>query len=266
MRDGPTRQRLSGFMFLMVNGRAQPVARVGLWITRARSRVLVLLAILLAAHAGSADAAEGTFIPIDLDTLGGTRSIAHAVNDSGQVAGGREPVAGGGSTHAFLWTAVGGMVDLGSLGGAFSDAAGRPGPPGAINASGQVVGESDTAGGSRHAFSCTAAGGMIDLGTLLGGSRSTATAVNGSGQVVGVGVITDDASSFHAFLWTGAGGMVDLGTLGGTFASATAINASGQVVGSSGASSDNQLLFDAFLWTAAGGMVGLGNLGGVGPV
>src|SRR6266446_7422540 len=184
MRDGPTRQRLSGFMFLMVNGRAQPVARVGLWITRARSRVLVLLAILLAAHAGSADAAEGTFIPIDLDTLGGTRSIAHAVNDSGQVAGGREPVAGGGSTHAFLWTAVGGMVDLGSLGGAFSDAAGRPGPPGAINASGQVVGESDTAGGSRHAFSWTAAGGMIDLGTL-GGAYSAATAVNDSGQAVG---------------------------------------------------------------------------------
>src|SRR6266446_6992546 len=151
MRDGPTRQRLSGFMFLMVNGRAQPVARVGLWITRARSRVLVLLAILLAAHAGSADAAEGTFIPIDLDTLGGTRSIAHAVNDSGQVAGGREPVAG------------------------------RPGPPGAINASGQVVGESDTAGGSRHAFSWTAAGGMIDLGTL-GGAYSAATAVNDSGQ------------------------------------------------------------------------------------
>src|SRR5438094_792354 len=188
MRDGPTRQRLSGFMFLMVNGRAQPVARVGLWITRARSRVLVLLG------GGFSDAA-------------GRPGRPGATNASGQVVG--ESDTAGGSRHAFSWTAAGGMIDLGTLGGAYSAAT-------AVNDSGQVVGESDPADGNRHrhAFSWTTAGGMVDLGTLLGGPRSTATAVNDSGQVVGVSVITDDASSFHAFLWTAAGGMVDLGTLG----------------------------------------------------
>ena len=55
------------------------------------------------------------------------------------------------------------MIDLGTLGGDGSVAR-------AVNASGQVVGDSATADGTSHAFSWTAAGGMIDLGTL-GGDR-----------------------------------------------------------------------------------------------
>ena len=50
-------------------------------------------------------------------------------------------------------------IDLGTLGGVFSSAS-------AINANGQVVGGSQTADGTYHAFSWTAAGGMVDLGTL----------------------------------------------------------------------------------------------------
>src|SRR5262245_26679368 len=76
--------------------------------------------------------------------------------------------------HAFLWTATDGMLDLGSLGGTFSQA-------GAVNTSRQVVGSSYAGAGpfSHHAFLWTAADGMVDLGTL-GGNISQAFAVNTS--------------------------------------------------------------------------------------
>src|SRR5207249_4109348 len=139
-------------------------------------------------------------------SFGGTSGLAEAVSDYGQVVGWIEPAIA--EYHAFTWTPTGGMIDLGTLGGSASQAV-------AVNASGQVVGASYTAGDSAtRAFSWTAAAGMIDLGTL-GGSSSSAEAVNASGQVVGAGDIVGNAA-FHAFSWTPAGGMIDLGTLGGS--------------------------------------------------
>src|SRR5947207_4028599 len=96
--------------------------------TGADRLVVVPLAVLVAALAGTALAQAP---PVDLGTLGGTTSSASAVNASGQVVG--ESSSGDG-IRAFSWTAAGGMVDLGTLGGdsvAF-----------AVNASGQVVGHS----------------------------------------------------------------------------------------------------------------------------
>jgi probable HAF family extracellular repeat protein len=87
---------------------------------------------------------------------------------------------------------------------------------------------------------------MTDLGTL-GGTVSGASAVNGSGQVVGYSRTAGDAES-HAFSWTQKGGMIDLG--GGYFSEAVAVNDGGHVVGYSGT---------AFSWTQQGGM---GTLGG----
>jgi probable HAF family extracellular repeat protein len=49
-------------------------------------------------------------------------------------------------------------TDLGTLGGTDSLAY-------SINDNGQIVGESRTIGGNRHAFSWTRSEGMIDLGT-----------------------------------------------------------------------------------------------------
>ena len=57
------------------------------------------------------------------------------------------------------------MVDLGTLGGAYSQAV-------AVNDNGQVVGSSRLAERRAHAFSWTAAGGMVDLGTLGGFSAA----------------------------------------------------------------------------------------------
>src|SRR5262245_28612439 len=63
------------------------------------------------------------------------------------------------------------IVDLGTLGGFQSVAT-------LVNAHGQVVGQSWTAGDAElHAFFWTPTGGMIDLGTL-GGPISEATAMN----------------------------------------------------------------------------------------
>jgi probable HAF family extracellular repeat protein len=117
---------------------------------------------------------------VDLGTLGADSSPAFAVNANGQVVGT--------SGHAFSWTQAGGMVDLGTLGGASTAID--------VNANGQVVGYSDK--GEPHAFSWTQAGGMVDLGIL--NARSTASAVNDRGQVVGFGNL-DGSATMHAMVW-----------------------------------------------------------------
>ena len=195
---------------------------------------------------------------VDLGTLGnGEFSTASGINNSGQVIGESTTLAGDpfedptlwDTEHAFLWTAEGGMIDLGTLGGTLSRA-------NAINDSGQVVGRSETASGESHAFLWTAEGGMVDLGTL-GGPFSTAYLINNLGQVAGQGEIP--SGEWHAFLWTAEGGMVDLSTLGGTYSIAYSINDFGQVIGGSETASGWE---HAFFWTAEGGMVDLGTLGG----
>ena len=71
---------------------------------------------------------------VDLGTLGGSTSVALAVNASGQVVG-WSLIAGDIHVHAFLWSKKTGMVDLDTLGGSFSVAV-------ALNDYGQVVGYS----------------------------------------------------------------------------------------------------------------------------
>jgi probable HAF family extracellular repeat protein len=102
---------------------------------------------------------------------------------------------------------------------------------------------------------------MHDLGTL-GGTDSTGSGINDSGQVTGNSATTGTPQ--HAFLWSpttpnGASGtMHDLGTLGGAESYGYGINASGQVTGFSyttGHAADH-----AFLYTSGIGMVDLNTL------
>ena len=105
-----------------------------------------------------------------------------------------------------------------------------------INASGQVVGYTDTAGNTaQHAFITGANGvGMKDLGTLSGSFiNSQANGINASGQVVGD---SWSGSVQHAFI-TGANGvgMTDLNSYaslagGAYFTLASGINDSGQII------------------------------------
>ena len=115
---------------------------------------------------------------------------------------------------------------------------------------------------------------VVDLGTL-GGSISSAIAINDRGQVTGYSSLTGD-SAVGTFVWTAADGMVELGTLGGNYTVPAAMNNSGQVVGSSSitrlvvtaspsflvVASGATDVTHAFSWTASGGIVDSGTLGG----
>ncbi len=164
----------------------------------------------------------------DLGTLGGSSSMATAIDSLALVAG--YSTTSGGQNHAFLYNGLG-MTDLGTLGGPTSWA-------NAVNDSGIVVGASLTSLYQQHAF-VSNRGVITDLGTL-GGFVSEAFAINNAGQVVGEAMTA--SYQVHAFLFTPgrsditpptSSTMTDLGTFGGWGSYAYGINNLGQVVGTS---------------------------------
>ena len=201
---------------------------------------------------------------IDLGALSNTddASVAFDINDRGQVTGWSFNRAA--DRHAFVWTAAGGMRDIGTLGGDYSSGQ-------SINESGQIAGESKIGTGAILAFRFTEGAGMISLGTLSGGTKSSGYGINNSGQVVGesdtgpiVGFPRLKGGSFggigegpYAFLWTEGVGMRNLGDLGGGTSRATAISNNGVVVG---VSTVIDGAFHAFRWTQAEGMIDLNTL------
>jgi probable HAF family extracellular repeat protein len=140
----------------------------------------------------------------DLGTLpGGDWTRAYGVSADGAVVVG-DAVNATGQSHAFRWTASGGMQDLGTLGGDWSGASG-------VSADGTVVvGVAINAAGYNRAFRWTAAGGMQDLGAL-GGGYSHAFGVSADGSVV-VGVAINAMGQDSAFRWAASDGMEDLNT------------------------------------------------------
>lgn len=184
-------------------------------------------------------------------------SAAAASADGGVVVGGMDPTGTGGPWVPFRWTAAGGAVPLGTLGGPEHSYASDVSSDGLV-----VVGAADSPSGT-HAFRWTLAGGMQDLGTL-GGATSMALAVSDDGLVV-VGSADLASGEHHAFRWTAAGGMQDLGVYGPhwtgfTFAQALDVNADGSVVVGN-ASSLGSPGGRAFRWTAATGLQDLGTFG-----
>lgn len=90
-----------------------------------------------------------------------------------------------------------------------------------VNAFGESVGFLETRPGFPRATWQAPNGVMIDLGTLPGGSRSSAVAINDAGTIAGQSETAGGA--FHAVRWR-HGDIEDLGTLpGGDFSVATTI-------------------------------------------
>jgi probable HAF family extracellular repeat protein len=136
----------------------------------------------------------------DLGSLGGTIGSAQLMNSRGQVIG-ISNLKGNQISHPFLWSPeTRRMQDLGTLGG-------NNGSANWINDRGEVAGWADLPGSEAHHAFLWKAGKMIDLGTQSGDPCSLATAINSSGQVVGMS--TSCGTSLHAFLWED-GEMVDL--------------------------------------------------------
>jgi probable HAF family extracellular repeat protein len=200
-------------------------------------------------------------IGIDRTDSATNGSQAFAISADGSAVVGAAGSASG-YAHAFVWTAAGGMVDLGSL------ASNQPSVALATSSnSSVVVGVGLNSGGLVHAFEWTAKSGMVDLASQLNGAagESEAAGVSGDGSVV-VGTLNPVAAKTSAFRWTAAGGMTTLGTLnsGGLTTSATGISADGSTtVGWGLVQTGGGAFGHSILWHADGIANDLGAIGGI---
>ena len=121
---------------------------------------------------------------------GHTSSDARAINNKGQVVG--NSVTADGISHGFLWN-LGTMRNLGTLPGDVSSQAQ------ALNVGGDVVGRSGGADLSAARAVIWQGGVAIDLNRLIPSSGwilTSATGINDSGQIVGVGLRDGQVRAF----------------------------------------------------------------------
>ena len=220
-----------------------------------------------------------------LTTLGAPGGgFGFGISGDGAVAVGYASI-GTVNQEAFRWTATGGLVGLGFLGGT-----GGASPFSVARAANEdgavVVGNSSTSDPAYYtgsttqivpfkgeAFVWTAGGGMTGLGALGVDSYTTkqasiATGLSTDGSViVGSTTFTGGSNQAQAFRYTAAGGMVGLGFINSqSFASdlAYGVSGDGSIVVGSAIGLGSTTSYVAYRWTATTGMVSLGLLSGYG--
>ncbi len=147
----------------------------------------------------------------DLKTLGGTLAVVGslagsgggAINNRGQVVG-TSNLAGDQTHHPFLWDG-GGLIDLGTLGGANGEAYW-------INDGGEIVGRADIAGSANHHAVLWYRGTVTDLGVAAGWPCSTAIQINERGQVI-IDTGVCGGGGGPGLLWENGGPSIDLNAL-----------------------------------------------------
>jgi uncharacterized repeat protein (TIGR01451 family) len=170
---------------------------------------------------------DGTFgaTATTIPSLGGSKTVAVGVDNSGRAAG--FGTTSTGATHTFLFDGTNTLDHHNaSLGGLNSQAS-------AMNANGTIVGLIETAGGLRGFIDIR--GGAVDLGTLPGGTSSAAFALSelqlGLVPAHIVGVSSDAAGNARATSFMSSP-PTDLGALpGGTSSAASAVNNAGEAAG-----------------------------------
>ncbi len=186
------------------------------------------------------------FAALDLGVLTGQPySLATDINEAGQVVGYTASDAQETHPRGFFYTGYGplaSVLPIATLGGDASR-------PFGVNAAGLTVGAALTTGDNTNAFATlpprTIA--LTNLGTLIGGSRSLATAVNDEGLIVGYAQIGD--GTYHAFS-AGLAPLTDLGVPNGAAQSfATAVNGARTIAGYAVTAGD---VTNAFTHTSGG--------------
>lgn len=160
----------------------------------------------------------------DLGPGGGTsRAVGATAAGAAPFINSRDQVAFtlrvGSGFHAAFWDGST-VIDLGTLGGAWSE-------PTGLNNQGQMAGWSYT-DGFTHSHAFTWAGGLMrDLGAPANGS-SRAESINEPGDVAGV--ISDQSFVPHAVSWSADGQVTDLGVPTGSHASTAFANNNGGLI------------------------------------
>lgn len=179
----------------------------------------------ISSHPDDRDPTSHRYFVTGLGTLGGTESVAYALNGSGQVVG-SSATAGDVSNHSFLYD-NGRLTDLFPLNSQSIQTAGPTG----INNSGQIASGLIVDGVYSPALLNSTTNGLTLLGSLGGvtsfGFNGVATSVNNLGDAVGYSYI--DPINRHAFLYSN-GAMTDIDSFGG-YSVAFAINDEGAIVG-----------------------------------
>ena len=196
-------------------------------------------------------------VAVDLGVLQGqVYSRANGINAMSQVVGFSGAERDVSESRAFVWSSQTGMVDIGTLGGAYAQAY-------AINDAGVITGASETQDmgpiKKTHAFIyrqlAASTQRMQDLGVLGSGLFSSGMAINNYNHVAGYSTVSTKDGRVHAFLHNGKS-MIDLGSLGGWALDtdnsvALGVNSKDQVVGYTylPAFGDMPVQQVAFLWS-----------------